>query len=505
MQNNQTPYIVLEGISKSFGGVQALENIDLSIRPGQIHAVLGENGAGKSTLMKIIAGALQPDSGVMSVGGEEVQYTTPRDAVDRGICIVYQEPTFFSELTVVENFFVGDLLQNKINVVDWEKMADATEKALVQIGLSKDISGTKMSELSIGNQQLVMIARGINKNAKILILDEPTSILSQSETDLLFEKLQNLKEKGVGILYISHRLQEIFKIADNVTVLRDGLLVDQYDIQDATETKLIESMSGRKRITENVYEERLIEDQEPVLEVKNLTRFGDYKDVSFSVKAGEIIGLYGLVGAGRTELALTIFGERAADSGEIIFEGEPFSPTDSAQAINKGIIYIPEDRQTMGLFQKHSIGWNLTAGLLEKVTEIMGYTSSKKENKIQNEQIEQLNIKLNSLDDLITSLSGGNQQKVVLGRGIKHQPKVLILDEPTRGIDVGTKTEVHRLVMSLAKQGIAIIFISSELPEVLEIADKFLILNDGFQVGIVPRAEVTEQKVLRMALGTRAE
>lgn len=498
MQNES--FLNLQGISKSFGGVQALRNIDLKIKHSEVHAILGENGAGKSTLMKIIAGALHPDTGKIRIDENTVEFKGTRDAVEQGISIVYQEPTFFSELSVLENFFVGEMETKAFGVVDWNRMALKASKALKQMGLPVSLLGKKMSDLSIGTQQLVLIAKGIHKKARLLILDEPTSILSKAETDLLFEKIKELKSKGVSILYISHRMQEIFQIADRITVLRDGDLVAQFDIAEANEDVLITKMSGRE-IQKNIYRTRNYKDNTPILEVKKLTRVGEFQDISFNLRPGEILGLYGLVGAGRTELALSIFGEAEPDQGHIYLENKIAKPKGSADAISKGVVYIPEDRQTQGLFSLHSIKNNLSAGLLFLVSNILGVVNEKKENQLVSEQIKQLRIKIGDTENLVTSLSGGNQQKVVLGRGIRHNPKVLILDEPTRGIDVGTKAEVHQLVMDIAEKGVAVIFISSELKEVLEVADNFMVMHEGNLAGFLPRDQAEEYLLLQLALG----
>lgn len=494
------PLLALEKISKSFGGLHALQEIDLAIFKGEVHAILGENGAGKSTLMKIIAGVLHPDNGKIIFGGEEVKFDGPRDASKQGIAIVYQEPSYFPELSVLENFYLGEELTSEIGSLDWNKMAKGAALALNHMKLPIDLLGKRMSELSIGTQQLVLIAREMHKNARLLILDEPTSILSQTETNLLFSTIRELKEHGISILYISHRLNEIFQIADRITVLRDGKLISQYMLSEATEAKLIQAMSGRQ-IKTALFQQRNFLKESPILEVKHLTRFGLYQDISFKLSCGEILGIYGLVGAGRSEVALTIFGELLPDKGQILLNGNEIRPRNSQDAIRNGIVYMPEDRRIQGLFPIRSIRDNLSAGLLFSISGFLGTIQKDNEIVITNRQIENLKIKTDNPSNPVTSLSGGNQQKVVLGRGLSHKPKILILDEPTRGIDVGTKNEIYKLIMNLASEGIAILLISSDLPEVLALADNFIVMHEGFMMSYMPRKEATEEKILRFALG----
>lgn len=500
----EMPLLVLEKISKSFGGLQALQDIDLTIFKGEVHAVLGENGAGKSTLMKIIAGALHPNSGKMLLDGQEVKFDGPRDALRQRIAIVYQEPSYFSELSVLENFYLGEEITSRTGTMDWDKMAEGAAEALKRNKLDIGLLGKQMSALSIGTQQLVLIARGIHKNARLLILDEPTSILSQAETDLLFSTIRELKEHGISVLYISHRLSEIFQIADRITVLRDGKLVDQYLLAEATEAKLIQAMSGRQ-ITTTLYQERSFAQNPTILEVRNLTHYGLYQDVSFQLRPGEILGLYGLVGAGRSEVATTIFGELSADQGQIFLNGAELKPGSNRDAIRNGIIYMPEDRRVQGLFPIRSIRDNLSAGLLGAISGFLGTIHKDREAAMTLKQIEGLKIKTNDPTNPVTSLSGGNQQKIVLGRGLSHNPHILILDEPTRGIDVGTKNEIYKLIMDLASQGMAILLISSDLPEVLALADNFLVMHEGFVMAYMPRKEATEETILRLALGIESK
>jgi ABC-type sugar transport system ATPase subunit len=490
----------LENISKSFGGVQALENVSISVKKGEVHAIVGENGAGKSTLMKIIAGALLPDSGTIEFEERNIQFNSPRDAARNGISIVYQEPIYFRELSVIENIYIGDELRNRQGMLDWDSMSKGASEAVQKMGLPVEIIGKTMSDLMLGSQQLVLIARSIHKNAKVLILDEPTAILSQAETELLFKTIREVKEQGSSIIYISHRLEEIFKIADRISVLRDGKKVAEYSLKEATEDKLVMSMTGRK-FSFNIEKKPNSKPSKSILSVKNLSRAGYYQNISFEVRSGEILGFYGLVGAGRSEIVKAVYGEMHPDEGEILYKSKKYSPKNSQEAIDHKIVYVPEDRRQQGLFLIRAICDNLSAGLLRSVSNGIGIIDPKKESALAQNQVDSLKIKISTILNPVSSLSGGNQQKVVLGRGLTHKPELLILDEPTHGIDVGTKSEIHKLITSLAQNNIAIILISSELPEILALADNILVMHEGNMMGYLKRNETDEESILRLALG----
>lgn len=497
---DQVAVINLRNISKSFGGVQALDDVSIYVNQGEVHAIVGENGAGKSTLMKIIAGALHPDSGSIMFENQETQFGGPRDSAKIGISIVYQEPIYFRELSVVENIYLGDEIKNKQGLLDWESMSKGAIEAVNKMGLPIDIVGKTMSDLSLGSQQLVLIARSIHKKAKVLILDEPTAILSQAETEILFNTIREVKKLGSSIIYISHRLEEIFKIADRISVLRDGKKVAEYSLKEATEDKLVMAMTGRK-FSFNIDKQENKNYSKPILQVKNLSRSGTYQNISFEITPGEILGFYGLVGAGRSEVVKAIYGEMQADNGEIYHKGELFSPKNSQEAINEKIIYVPEDRRHQGLFLIRPIRDNLSAGLLKFVSNRLGFVNQNKEKELAQKSVDNIKIKISNLLASVSSLSGGNQQKVVLGRGLAHQPELLILDEPTHGIDVGTKSEIHKLIISLAHMNIAVILISSELPEILALSDNILVMHEGNMVGYLKRSETDEESILRLALG----
>ncbi|MCI8638731.1 MAG: sugar ABC transporter ATP-binding protein [Coprococcus sp.] len=492
-----------ESISKSFGGVKALQNVSFELKRGEVLSVIGENGAGKSTLMKIIAGALKDDKGEIYFEGEKLSLKSPLDAVKKGISIVYQEPNIFADMSVLENIFMGNEVVSRNKTIQWTKMYEEAVTALALVGLSGDILHFTMSELSIGNQQLVLIARGIYKKCKVLILDEPTSILSHNESEKLFEIIADLKSRGVSIMYISHRIPEILRISDHIIILRDGCLTGSAMPKEATEESIITAMSGRS-INMSVYEERKQGDKD-ILEAKNLTYGTTFQDITFGVKPGQILGMYGLVGAGRSEIARAIFGETNAQSGQVIFEGEDITHMGINQAIEKRIFYVPEDRGAQGLFDIHPVRDNMSVSFLDGLANRFGIINKKKENQLVQENIEKYSIKTPNQDISVNSLSGGGQQKVLICRWLLEKPKVLILDEPTRGIDVMTKAEIHKYVMELAKEGVAVIVISSDLPEVMELSDEIITLYKGRITARFDREHVTEEDILKNALNLKEE
>ena len=493
------PILSLRDVSKSFGGVQALKDVTLSVCTGEIHAVVGENGAGKSTLMKIIAGALNPDAGTMEFSGSPVFLKGPKEAVERGVAIVYQEPTYFAELSVLENFYIGSELCRRGGILRWKSMAQDSSRALAQMGLPASLLSRRMSELSIGTQQLVLIAKGIHQQANVLILDEPTSILSRSETEILFRTLNHLRRSDIAVLYISHRLNEIFEISDVITVLRDGVNAAYLETAEATEEKLVRAMTGRVLDTAT-YQPRSHTAAEPLLRVNRLGTSGYFNDVSIQLYPGQIIGLYGLVGAGRTEMATAIVGELRRDTGSVHLGDEHFEPSGAGEAIKRGVVYLPEDRNTQGLFASRSVRDNLSAGLLGRLSRLMGVIDNRAEENITDKEIKELRIKSDSSKSRVSSLSGGNQQKVLLGRGLLQTPRVLILDEPTRGIDVGTKQEIHRLIAELASDGLGILLISSDITELFALSDNFLVMREGRIVGEFDRDEADEEIIIKLAL-----
>lgn len=492
-----------ESISKSFGGVKALQNVSFELKRGEVLSVIGENGAGKSTLMKIIAGALKNDKGEIYFEGEKLSLKSPLDAVKKGISIVYQEPNIFADMSVLENIFMGNEVVSRNKTIQWTKMYEEAATALELVGLSGDILHLTMSELSIGNQQLVLIARGIYKKCKVLILDEPTSILSHNESEKLFEIIADLKSRGVSVMYISHRIPEILRISDHIIILRDGCLTGAAVPKEATEESIITAMSGRS-INMSVYEERK-QGEKDILEVKNLSYGPLFQDISFGVRPGQILGMYGLVGAGRSEIARAIFGETNAQSGQVLFEGEDITHMGINQAIEKRIFYVPEDRGAQGLFDIHPVRDNMSVSFLDGLSNKFGIINKKKEKQLVQENIEKYSIKTPDQDISVNSLSGGGQQKVLICRWLLEKPKVLILDEPTRGIDVMTKAEIHKYVIELAKEGVAVIVISSDLPEVMELSDDIITLYKGRITARFDREHVTEEDILKNALNLKEE
>jgi len=487
-------------MSKSFGGVRALTKVSFELKKGKTLAVCGENGAGKSTLMKCIVGAVQPDQGTIKLDGEPITTKNVADSTKAGISIVFQEPNVFPDLSVLENMYFGVEIKTKLGICDWKKMNDQASLALKKVKLDPGILKENIGQLSIGTQQLVLIAKGINTNSRILILDEPTSILSQSESEQLFKIMSELKEQGISILYISHRIAEILEQADDILVLRDGCVTQSIKASEATEDILITSMSGRS-VNTSIYRERKISADVPVLELKNLSLHQKYKNVNLQVNAGEILGIYGLVGAGRSEVAWTIFGHLHADSGEILYKGKHVCFKTSQEAINQKVFYLPEDRGTEGIFNLRTIRENMTSPFMDMFSKKLGILDQKKERSIVDKQVKDYKIKIASQEDLITSLSGGNQQKVVFCRWLLKEPSLLILDEPTRGIDIGTKVEMHKYIMDLAEKGVAIVVISSDLQEVMAVSDRIITMELGRVTKEIPRSKMSEEIILKYALG----
>jgi ribose transport system ATP-binding protein len=490
----------LESICKSFGGVQALSGVSLDLEKGQILSVVGENGAGKSTLMKIIAGALSADEGRIIFEGKPMVMSSPLDATRAGISIVYQEPNIFSDMSVLENFYSGIELVNHIGIIRWHEMYGEAGAALEKVSLDPGILHLAMSELTIGNQQLVLIARGIFRNCKILILDEPTSILSYAESEKLFGIIKSLKDEGVSILYISHRIPEILRISDAIVVLRDGRVTGHLKPSETNEQQIVTAMSGRD-IDLNNYRSRNYLDNEIILQVESLSNKNWYRDISFALRPGQILGMYGLVGSGRSEIARAIFGEMPAQSGRVLFMGRDVTNATINSMIERGVFYLPEDRGSQGLFSGHSVLENMSVAFLDKLSNSLGFLRKNDEKQLVKASIEQYSIKAKHMEDQINSLSGGSQQKVLFCRWLLEKPKALILDEPTRGIDVKTKTEIHQYIVELAFLNVAILLISSDLPEVMALADELLIMHKGNIKKKYSRSEWSEEDILKNALG----
>jgi rhamnose transport system ATP-binding protein len=488
----------LAEISKAFGGVHALKAVSFDLRASEVHALVGENGAGKSTLIKVITGAHQPDEGTVEVLGTPVTGMDPLRARRLGIAAIYQQPALFPDLTVAENIAIGLEPQGPWHRVQWDQRRTQAQRLLERLGAAIDPE-VDVRRLSMPQQQLVEIARALGAAARILIMDEPTASLSDKEVDQLFSVIRTLKSEGVGIVYISHRLEELPQVADRVTALRDGVLIGTRAMNEVARAELIRMMVGRELSA--VFPKTAVERGDIVLDVQGLgSRAAGIRDVTFSLRAGEILGLAGLVGAGRTELAGVLFGLTPADHGEIRLRGRPVVINSPARAVALGVAYVPEDRRRHGVILDLSTAANTTLATL-RATSRMGLLDFGRERAISAHFVRQLRIKTTSLEAPVSNLSGGNQQKVALARWLAASPAVLILDEPTQGVDVGAKAEIHRLMGELAGQGIAILMISSELPEVLGMSDRIAVMRGGTLVGIFDREQVTAEAVLERALG----
>ena len=494
--NNPIPIIQMRDISKSFGGVHALKGVQLTIYPGEVHAILGENGAGKSTLIKTITGVHQPDSGEIELNGEVVNFANPREAQQQGIAAIYQEPSLFPDLSIAENILVGRQ-PVRGGRISWRQMNRIASDLLDRLHVKLN-PRTKARNLSVAQQQMVEIARALSVDAKVLIMDEPTSSLTSNEVEELFNITRKLRDEGTAVIFISHRLEELFALADRVTTLRDGEYVGTRTLADVTTDELIQMMVGRK--LDELFPKQDVERGEVVLEVENLTVPGAFADVSFTLHAGEILGMSGLVGAGRTDVACAIFGVKPAAAGRIVVEGKQVTITNPQTAMALGISYVPEDRKNHGLVLPMAIGDNITLPVINEFA-VYGWLNRKKEKATALESSKKLEVKAYGIEQKAQELSGGNQQKVVLAKWLNTNPRILILDEPTRGIDVGTKAAVHHLMSSLAAEGMAILMISSELPEILGMSDRILVMHEGHITGEFERGAATQEKLMMAATG----
>ena len=486
------PYASLKGMSKSFGSVNVLKAVDFDVRPGEVHALLGENGAGKSTLIKMMSGLYKPDEGAFTVDGEEVNFNSTRDAAAKGIATVYQELLLFPELSVAENVFLGNYPRTSAGTIDWKTVREKTRDLLDQLDSPELDVDAKVLTLSVAQRQRVEIAKALGKKARILIMDEPTASLVESDVQRLMSVVRQLRDRGVGIVYVSHRMAEIFALADRVTVIRDGAHVATCDIGDVDEDDLVSMMVGRS--IESLFPKQEANIGEPVLEVRNLHRGHLVRDISFTLRRGEILGIAGLVGSGRTELALTIFGMTPAREGEILIDGKLVAITSPTRARDLGIPYVPEDRGLQGLVKPMTIKQNVTMATMANVSSGI-FLKAGEEARRALDAVRRLSIRCREIDQTVSELSGGNQQKVVIAKWLETVPKVLILDEPTRGVDVGAKAEIHSIMGELVKQGVAILMISSELPEVLGMSDRVLVMSGGQVTGEIDRADATPERV----------
>jgi len=488
----------LKNISKRFGGVEVLHGVPFQLRPGEVHALLGENGAGKSTLIKVITGIHQPDGGETYLNGKQVHFNDPLQARLAGIAAIYQELSLCPDLNVAENIFLGRQPTTVGGRIDWHKLYSEADRLLTSLGVHLDLKA-KARNLSIAQMQSVEIARAFSLNARILIMDEPTSSLTLNEVAELFGLVRRLRDEGTAIIFISHRLEELFEVADRVTVLRDGAYVDTRQVKDVTRDELVRLMVGRT--ISNLFPKLDVKPGEIALKVDHLTCAGIFEDISFEIHKGEILGMAGLVGAGRTDVARAIFGVVPATGGIIQIEGRQVEITSPQQAIDLGLAYVPEDRQLHGLIPAMDITSNISLPILELYTR-RGWLMDKVERAAAFNAARQMEVRANTIWQIARTLSGGNQQKVVLAKWLSTKPRILILDEPTRGIDVGTKAAVHALMSNLAAEGIAILMISSELPEVLGMSDRILVMHEGHMTGLFNRAEATQENIINAATQT---
>lgn len=497
--------VEMRNITKKFPGVTALKGVNFDVKPGEVHILLGENGAGKSTLMKMLSGAYEPTEGVMVANGKEFPRFTPKISQDNGISIIYQELSVINEINIQENIFVGKLLTKKvagIPIVDNAAMRKRTEEVLQEIGLDRKPT-VPVGQLSISEKQMVEIAKAVAFDAKVIIMDEPTTSLTTEEINHLYQIIEKLKKQGKGIVFISHKLDEVLRVGDRVTILKDGVYVGTYPISDMDEDKLVKLMVGREIKGTHLKDPNKDYGDEVIFEAKNITRKdGKVRNVSFRLKKGEILGFSGLVGAGRTELMEAIFGAEPIKSGEIYLYGRKLNINNTYQAVKEGVVLVTENRRETGFSPYHSIKQNLVQakGLKEaKLNGLTGLIHEKEEEIVAKEQEQAMQVKCATLAQIITELSGGNQQKVILGRWMASNPELIIFDEPTKGIDVGTKSEIYKLMRRLAEQGKGVLVVSSEMPELLSTCDRIIVMNSGENRGEFDNADATEEALVRVA------
>jgi len=488
----------MKGICKSFSDHAVLTDAGFSLESGEVHALMGENGAGKSTLMKILTGIYEKDSGTVLIDGEEVVYKTPKEAEKAGIILIHQELNVLFDLTVEENLFLGREIKTRGGICNKKEMKKQAEAILDKLGVKIPVD-KGMAELAVGQQQMIEICRALMCEAKVIIMDEPTAALTASETEILFKVIKKLQKDGVSIIYISHRMEEIFELCDRITVLRDGQYVGTKETKDTNEKDIVKMMIGRE-IGER-YPERKSSIGKEILKVSGLTKQGIYENVSFSVKEGEVLGVSGLMGAGRTEIMRSIFGNMQYDGGDIFIDGTKCTIDSPAAAIKYGIGFITEDRKTEGLMLEDSIKDNISLTNLASISDRYHVINNRKEKDFAANAIKELKIRCFHQTQECGKLSGGNQQKVVFAKWVYTNPRILILDEPTRGVDVGAKKEIYNIINDLAAKGVAIIMVSSELPEILGMSDRIMIIREGTVRGILNKEEANQEKIMTLATG----
>ena len=487
----------LSNISKFFPGIKALHNVNFKLKKNSIHALIGENGAGKSTLVKILCGVYQPDEGSININSHKVQITNPNQSLKCGISAIHQESVMFDELTVMENIFIGNHLLKKNRLIDWNKMIAKSNKVLSS--LETDIkSYDKIKDLSIAQRHIVQISRSLVQDAEIVIMDEPTAALSQKEINELYKIIKNLQNQNKSIIFISHKLDEVLELCDEFTVLRDGKVVSTDKIIDTNKNDLISHMVGRE--INQIFPKKKVEIGSEIFSVENLSKKTQFKNISFKLKYKEILGFYGLIGSGRTEIMKTIFGINKFDSGKIIYNNKEISISKPLDAINNGIVYLSEERQNLGMTGTMSVKDNLNMAMMKKNSRYF-FTDDKKNIVIANKFKDKLNIKVSYWNQLAQSLSGGNQQKTVIGKWLATEPKIIILDEPTKGIDIGSKSAVHEFMGELVDDGMSIIMISSELPEIMGMCDRVSVVYKGLIKKTLNISETTSEEIVSYASG----
>ncbi|MBB1249749.1 sugar ABC transporter ATP-binding protein [Rhizobium sp. G21] len=492
-----TPTVRLKGISKSFPGVRALSNVDLALHPGQVTALIGENGAGKSTLVKVMTGIYQPDDGAIEINGMPTELPSAFAALRQGITAIHQETVLFDELSVAENIFLGHAPKNRFGLIDWKKMYAEAETLLGRAGASFD-PRVRLRDLSIASRHLVAIARALSVDARVVIMDEPTAALSHKEIHELYELVERLKADGKAILFITHKFDEIFKIADRYTVFRDGQMVGEGLIRDASQDQLVRMMVGRD--IGQVFPKKTVEPGPSVLTVAGYCHPTEFDGIGFELRRGEILGFYGLVGAGRSEFMQSLIGVTKPSKGAIRIDGDVAVIRSPDEAIAKGIVYVPEERGRQGAITAMPIFENVTLPSLSR-TSRRGFLRLAEEFKLARDYTQRLDLRAASLDQPVGTLSGGNQQKVVIAKWLATKPKVIILDEPTKGIDIGSKAAVHEFMSELAAEGLSVIMVSSEIPEILGMADRVIVMREGRIVGEYAREGLTAEALVRAAAG----
>lgn len=489
--------VLMKNINKSFGDNNVLKNAEFELKDGEIHALMGENGAGKSTLMKILTGVYSKDSGEVYVNGKLINYKNPQEAEKDGIVFIYQELNSLFDLSVIDNLFMAKEIKKPFGILDKKAMEKKAKDALENLGVKIDPKAI-MADLSVGQQQMIEICKALMVDAKVIIMDEPTAALTQSETDILFKVIEDLRKKGVSIVYISHRMEEIFQICDRVTVLRDGEYIGTKLTKDTNMNSIVKMMIGRE--LGNRFPSRKHKLAETVLEVNNLSKEGKFKNIEFKLRKGEVLGVSGLMGAGRTEIMETIFGKVKKDSGNILIEEKNIKISNPSDAIKNGIAFVTEDRKTEGLMLEKSLEENITIANLDLVS-LKSILNKNKITDLSKKAMKDFKIRATGIKDITENLSGGNQQKVVLAKWVMDKPKILILDEPTRGVDIGAKQDIYNIINKLAEEGVGIIMISSELPEILGMSDRVMVIREGVIKGILNIEDSNQEKIMTLATG----